>query len=417
MSTPSRMTSPEVAGRSWVIIRPSVDLPHPDSPTRPTVSPGRMSKLTPSTAFTDAPTPAPKYFTTLTTRRSGSTAGVTRAAGETTESVIAGLTDCRRHLRGGEASPSWMDAARRPGARVRDGSGAHLRVRALHGHPARGVLRRRDLFDRRRLAEAALDAEGAARVELAALGQVDEVWRQALDGEQAMSPAGVDSRHRAEQRPGIGMLRAFEDLLGGSLLDDLARVHDEHALAQAGDDSEVVGDENDRRTGLLVEVAQQLEDLRLHGHVECGRGLVGDQQVGLVREAHGDHGALTHPATELMREVVDTALSIRDTHLPEQIDAPAFNIVVGDLVVGVHRLVDLITDAEHRVQRAQGVLEDHGDVATADVPELLLGQLEEVAPLEHDLAVHHLARALHETEHRHRGYALAAAGLADDAEC
>ena len=29
---------------------PMVDLPEPDSPTRPTVSPGAMLKLTPSTA-------------------------------------------------------------------------------------------------------------------------------------------------------------------------------------------------------------------------------------------------------------------------------------------------------------------------------------------------------------------------------
>src|SRR5690606_12723813 len=35
--------------------RPAVDLPQPDSPTRPSVSPRITSKLTPSTAFT-APT-------------------------------------------------------------------------------------------------------------------------------------------------------------------------------------------------------------------------------------------------------------------------------------------------------------------------------------------------------------------------
>src|SRR6185503_10122243 len=34
------------------IARPSVDLPQPDSPTSPNVSPLRISRLTPSTAFT-----------------------------------------------------------------------------------------------------------------------------------------------------------------------------------------------------------------------------------------------------------------------------------------------------------------------------------------------------------------------------
>ena len=38
-----------------VITRPVVDFPHPDSPTSPSVSPGRIEKDTPSTALT-APT-------------------------------------------------------------------------------------------------------------------------------------------------------------------------------------------------------------------------------------------------------------------------------------------------------------------------------------------------------------------------
>src|ERR1700692_445586 len=139
MSTPSRKTSPDVTGMSCVISLPSVDLPHPDSPTRPTRPPGRMSKLTPSTAFTDAPTPAPKYLTTLTTRKSGSTAGATSGIGATAVSV----TDCmpyrRGNIDGGACAPGRMDTARCPGARVGDGAGAHLGVCALHGHPACGV--------------------------------------------------------------------------------------------------------------------------------------------------------------------------------------------------------------------------------------------------------------------------------------
>src|SRR5438105_13377994 len=78
MSTPSKITLPEVTGISWVTSRPSVDLPHPDSPTSPTVSPRCTSKLTPSTALTLAPTPAGKCFTTSVTRRSGSSAGAGR---------------------------------------------------------------------------------------------------------------------------------------------------------------------------------------------------------------------------------------------------------------------------------------------------------------------------------------------------
>ena len=54
--------------------RPSVDLPQPDSPTNPSVSPLRTSKLTPSTARTACPPKRPvpigKCLTTSSTRTS-----------------------------------------------------------------------------------------------------------------------------------------------------------------------------------------------------------------------------------------------------------------------------------------------------------------------------------------------------------
>ena len=50
---PSKMISPAVTSISDMISRDVVDLPQPDSPTTPRVSPLRISKLTSSTACTD----------------------------------------------------------------------------------------------------------------------------------------------------------------------------------------------------------------------------------------------------------------------------------------------------------------------------------------------------------------------------
>src|SRR6267142_1309367 len=78
---PWKDTSPEVGSISRRIVRPVVDLPQPDSPTRPSVSPGRMSKETSSTACTRAtsresrPPRIGKYFLRFLTRRSGSAMG------------------------------------------------------------------------------------------------------------------------------------------------------------------------------------------------------------------------------------------------------------------------------------------------------------------------------------------------------
>ena len=52
ISRPSKTILPAVGSSSLMIVRPSVVLPQPDSPTMPTVSPGRTVKSTPSTALT-----------------------------------------------------------------------------------------------------------------------------------------------------------------------------------------------------------------------------------------------------------------------------------------------------------------------------------------------------------------------------
>ena len=53
-TVPSKVTVPSVGRYSCRIARPVVDLPQPDSPTRPSVSPSRTKNEIPSTAFTSA---------------------------------------------------------------------------------------------------------------------------------------------------------------------------------------------------------------------------------------------------------------------------------------------------------------------------------------------------------------------------
>ena len=98
------------------------------------------------------------------------------------------------------------------------------------------------------------------------------------------------------------MLRLGEDILGGAGLDDLALGHDADPVGHLADDAEVVGDQQHRHAEALLQVLQQLQDLGLDGDVE-GRGrLVGDQEVRLVGERHGDHDPLALTAGELVRE-------------------------------------------------------------------------------------------------------------------
>src|SRR5882672_6452983 len=85
-----------------------------------------------------------------------------------------------------------------------------FQLRARLCHPARGELRFSDPIQHGRVARTSLDPERAARLEGAAWGEVDEVRRQALDGFQGFVALRVQARYRAQQRPGIGMLRMRE---------------------------------------------------------------------------------------------------------------------------------------------------------------------------------------------------------------
>ena len=53
--------------------------------------------------------------------------------------------------------------------------------------------------------------------------------------------------------------------------------------------------------GLGLAAGEQRQHLGLHGDVEGGRRLVGDDELRAAGHGHGDHGALAHAAGELVR--------------------------------------------------------------------------------------------------------------------
>ena len=66
----SNITSPPVGSYKRIIVLPVVDLPEPDSPTKPNVSPSYIWKDTSSTAFTTLFLPKGKYcFKFLTSNK------------------------------------------------------------------------------------------------------------------------------------------------------------------------------------------------------------------------------------------------------------------------------------------------------------------------------------------------------------
>ncbi len=70
---------------------------------------------------------------------------------------------------------------------------------------------------------------------------------------------------------------------------------------------------------------------------------------------------------------------------------------------------------KHRIERGHGVLEDHGDLRPANLSHFIHGQLQQILPIELNLA-RDLPRLLDQPHDGQRRHALAAAGLPDHAQ-
>ena len=133
----------------------------------------------------------------------------------------------------------------------------------------------------------AFDVVGASRAEGTSGGPVEGVWDGSSNGGQPLHAPGVDAGYRPEQALGVGVLRVVEDILDGTGLDGSAEVHDDDAVGHLRDDAQIVCDEDYGHSVFFLELSKEFEYLCLGGDVECGCGLVGDEELRLRGEGHG----------------------------------------------------------------------------------------------------------------------------------
>jgi len=202
-----------------------------------------------------------------------------------------------------------------------------------------------------------------------------------------------------------------QDVDPAPLLDDPARVHHGNAIGQLVHDAEIVGDEQDRHAELLLQVAQQLEDLCLDRDIQGRGGLIGDQQTRPGGERHGDHHALFEATGELMWIGVQARLGIGNPHALEQFEGAAARLCVRDALVEADRLHHLCTHRGHRVQTGHRLLEDHGDLLTANLAHRGHGEPPDVATGQRDLASLDASGLGHQAQDRESRHRLAATGF------
>ena len=231
-------------------------------------------------------------------------------------------------------------------------------------------------------ASCSASAGSAARQSSAAAGQrgANEQPRQRR-GRVRRPAADHGQRRCARGAPGAGSRRAApgctasgragaEQPAGRGLLDDLARVHDDHLVGVGRGQAQVVADQDQRHAELGLQLEQQLHDLRLGGHVERGGGLVGDQQPGPAGQRDRDHDALPHAAGQLVRVLVEAPLGggMRTSRSSSTACSCASALLTSRCVAD--RLGDLRADPHRRVQRPGRVLEHHRHVRAAVLAQL-----------------------------------------------
>ena len=158
---------------------------------------------------------------------------------------------------------------------------------------------------------------------------------------------------------------------------DPAQVHDRNLVRNLGDHPQIMGDEEDRHAVLGLQPRQQLQNLGLHGHVQCGGGLVRDQQQRIAGKRQGNHGALAHAARHLMRVGIRDRGGPCDSHLLQQGHGslPGF----GPAYLGQMKeycLLDLVADGMHRTKRCHRLLEDHRNLIAAHLPDHGAGRVQ-----------------------------------------
>ncbi len=169
------------------------------------------------------------------------------------------------------------------------------------------------------------------------------------------------------------MLGPVENLGYRSLFHHFAGIENDDAVADLGNGAKIVRDEQDRSVDRGSEFAQQMQDLRFQRHIKGGGHLVGDEQIWLGQQAHGDCNALAHAAGELKRIAVELARGVGNADAVQGIDSLGPLLRFRQRLLTVLNIQHVLADAAHRVERGHRVLKDHGDAGAANGAHLVFG--------------------------------------------
>ena len=145
------------------------------------------------------------------------------------------------------------------------------------------------------------------------------------------------------------MCRLIEDLITRSFFSHLAAIHNKHAVTHLGDNSEIVGNQDNRGVYLIAQFLQKIQDLCLDRYVQRGRRLIRDDDARLADQRDRDHDTLLHTAGQLMRILFITTLRLINADQTQDLQRPFPDFCPGHPLPSDKNLLDLFSNRHGRV--------------------------------------------------------------------
>ena len=205
------------------------------------------------------------------------------------------------------------------------------------------------------------------------------------------------------------MLGILEQLLRRPHLDDAAEIHDRDPTAEMAHHAQVMGDEEQGQPHLALQPGEEIEDLGLDRDIQGRDRLIGDDQLRPHGQRPSDADPLALAAGEL--GAAPAGEFPRQADPLHQLRHMARQLALRAQAMDRKHLPQGLGDGEARVERGEGILEDHLGPA-AEGQQILRRQAQHILAGEAHLAARRRGQAQDGTAER----ALAAAALAHQAE-
>ena len=169
---------------------------------------------------------------------------------------------------------------------------------------------------------------------------------------------GISDGDTAQQSLGVRVQRMGIDFVCLAQLHHLSQIHDTHIVRHVAHHGKIMGDEQVGNLLFLLKIFQQVDDLGLDGHIQCGNGLVTDDQLGLQHQCPGDADTLSLAAGKLMG--VPVGMLLGQAHpLQHGIDDVVGLFLTADHTVGDEWLGNDVPHSHSGIEGRIRILEDH----------------------------------------------------------